>query len=162
MVVFLEKIWACLYGLATAILYSQGETAMAGTQPGRSPRNNAEENNLYSVGDVCGMVGTTRKTLFYYDKIGLLVPTRREGVQNTKQYDSGKVCRLRKILEYRDADLGIAEIRKLLDDEETDHLEIMQSALVRMRKKKKNMENAISNLEKLIREELNRANTGPG
>lgn len=135
---------------------------MAGQQVGSSPRNNTDDRELYSVGEVCDMAGTTRKTLFYYDRIGLLTPTKREGVQKFKQYDSGKVRRLRKILEYRDAGLSIAEVRKLLDDRNANHLEVMQEALSRMLKEKAAAEKTISKLEALIRKEQNRDAGGSG
>lgn len=132
---------------------------MAGRQAGHSLRNNTDSTELYSVGEVCDMVGTTRKTLFYYDKIGLLIPTKREGAQNIKQYDSSRITRLRKILKYRDAGLRINEIRELLDDKTTDHLQVLETALSRMRRDKSDMEDTIRNLEELIRQEKGR-NTG--
>lgn len=135
---------------------------MAGKQAGHSLRNSIYETDLYSVGEVCDMVGTTRKTLFYYDQIGLLTPTRREGAQKVKQYDSSRIKRLRKILEYRDAGLSIAEIRELLDDKSADHLAVMERALSRMMREKKDMEETIRNLEKLIRKEKDKTDAGPG
>lgn len=50
-------------------------------------KNNVGTGSLLSVGDVCRLAKVTRKTLFYYDRIGILPPTRREGTQNFKQYD---------------------------------------------------------------------------
>lgn len=108
---------------------------------------------LYSVGEVCDLVGTTRKTLFYYDRIGLLTPTDREGVQNYKQYDSSKVARLRQILKYRDAGLHIAEIRELLDGKHSNRLEVLQEALDRMLSEMAETDEKIRNLEELIEEE---------
>ena len=112
-----------------------------------------EQEKLYSVGDLCRLTKTTRKILFYYDRIGLLKPTRREGTQNFKEYDSTKFLRLKKILLYREAGLRISEIREILDDQDADRLQILHTALQRMRSEKTDAEEKIQKLQALIREE---------
>lgn len=112
-----------------------------------------EDSQLYSVGEVCGLVGITRKTLFYYDRIGLLTPTRREGVQNYKLYDSGKIARLKRIMEYRDAGLKIAEIRELMDDQDTDPVKVLEEALARIQTEISDADEQIGKLRVLIAKE---------
>lgn len=127
---------------------------MAEQKRGHSARGAADgRGQLYSVGEVCDLVGTTRKTLFYYDRIGLLTPTQREGAQNYKQYDSSRIARLRQILKYREAGLHIAEIRELLDGKPSGRLEVLQEALDRMLSEMAETNEKIRNLEKLIEEE---------
>lgn len=115
--------------------------------------NGAEDTELYSVGEVCDIAHITRKTLFYYDRIGLLTPTRREGVQHFKKYDNSKISRLKKIIEYREAGLNIAEVRKMLDDQETDHLDILTGALERLQKERADADERIRKLQRLIERE---------
>jgi DNA-binding transcriptional MerR regulator len=129
---------------------------MAGIGRGCSAGNGQGNDNLYTVGEVCRLTGTTRKTLFYYDRIGLLTPSRRDGVQNFKEYDSDKVRRLRKILQYREAGLKITEIREILDDKEADTIQILQGALQRMQKEQSDMEEKIRRLQLLIKAETER------
>ena len=119
----------------------------------RSAGNSQDKENLYSVGEVCRLTGTTRKTLFYYDRIGLLTPSRRDGVQNFKEYDSDKVRRLRRIIQYREAGLKIFEIREILDDKEADAIQILQDALQRMKNEQSDMEEKIRRLQMLIKAE---------
>lgn len=95
-------------------------------------KNNAGTGPLLSVGDVCRLAKVTRKTLFYYDRIGILTPTRREGAQNSKQYDQSKIERLKRITSYREAGLHILEIRELLDNQNADRLKVLQGALARV------------------------------
>ena len=45
-----------------------------------------EKERLYTVAEISSITGVTRKTLFYYDKIGLLNPTNRIGPQMHKFY----------------------------------------------------------------------------
>lgn len=111
------------------------------------------EQHLYSVGEVCSLMHVTRKTLFYYDKIGLLKPTERTSVQQFKLYDAAQINRLNQILIYRNAGLNIQEVRALLDDEKADHLKVMESALQRLEKERKEKSDQINRLEALIDQE---------
>ena len=72
----------------------------------------------YTVGELCTMTGITRKTLFYYDRIHLLEPTERIGVQKQKIYNNADYVRLRNILKYKEAGLLLNEIREILDMED--------------------------------------------
>jgi DNA-binding transcriptional MerR regulator len=121
-----------------------------------SAGNGQESECLYTVGEVCRLTGTTRKTLFYYDRIGLLTPSRREGVQNFKEYDSGKIQRLKKIIQYREAGLRISEIREILDDKDADTIQILLDALQRLQKEQSDTEEKIWRLRQLIKAETER------
>jgi len=77
-------------------------------------------------------------------------------VQNFKEYDSDKVRRLRKILQYREAGLKITEISEILDDKEADTIQILQGALQRMQKEQSDMEEKIRRLQLLIKAETER------
>lgn len=116
-------------------------------------KSSIKEEMLFSVGKVCKQTGITRKTLFYYDKIGLLKPAERTRTQQFKRYDSSGLERLRKILEYRRSGLNIAEIRHLLDDPDADRLRILNSAMHRLLDQKVGIDQEIRNLEALVREE---------
>lgn len=112
--------------------------------------SSTEENQIFSVGEICERTGITRKTLFYYDKIGLLCPSERTERQNFKLYDSKKLVRLEEIVSYRRAGLSIREIRELLDDGQDKRLEILEQAMERLLKEKDDKEQEIKNLKSLI------------
>lgn len=153
----MEKFWAFKSEYSADILKlvsgerTGEEKEMAETGSTNLTAN--EQEKLYSVGDLCRLTKTTRKTLFYYDRIGLLKPTRREGVQNFKEYNSAKLLRLKKILLYREAGLRISEIRELLDEQNADRLQILHAALQRVRSEKTDAQEKIQKLQALIREE---------
>lgn len=90
-----------------------------------------ETAHLLSVGEVCTACGVSRKTLFYYDRIGLLKPARRIGSQNCKYYDTAGVGRLRQILQYRDAGISLRSIARLLDADDAEKLAILSGELRR-------------------------------
>jgi DNA-binding transcriptional MerR regulator len=67
-----------------------------------------------TVGVLARSVGLARSTLLYYDRIGLLSPSRRSG-SGYRLYDEDARSRLQTIRTYRGVGLGMAEIRALLD-----------------------------------------------
>ena len=101
---------------------------------GRSDRNTevSEQIHFYSVGDVCALLGMTRKTLFYYDRTGLAKPTERIGPQGYKVYDEAALNRLRRIAAYRQAGLTIEEVRSLLNPYCPDEIQLLTGALERL------------------------------
>lgn len=120
-----------------------------------STDNRNHDETLYSVGEICRITGITRKTLFYYDRIGLLVPYERTEPQQFKLYDRERLERLNCIIEYRRAGLRIAEIRALLDDCHVNRLEVMNGALERLLREKNGVDRQIRNLKELIGTEEN-------
>lgn len=113
---------------------------------------NMKEKILYSVKEVCDRFGITRKTLFYYDRIGLLKPADRQGIQHFKFYDDEALSRLESILEYRSAGLSIDDIKKVidLDDKET-ILKILMDVRKRLTGEARQKEEEIKKLEELIK-----------
>jgi DNA-binding transcriptional MerR regulator len=68
----------------------------------------------YTVGVLARSVGLARSTLLYYDRIGLLPPSRRSATRY-RLYGEDARARLEAICTYRRVGLGLAEIRALLD-----------------------------------------------
>jgi DNA-binding transcriptional MerR regulator len=87
---------------------------MAGTSPTPPPRST----NL-RIGDVARLVGTTPRTIRYYEEIGLLAeaPARPSG--RHRIYTQSEVERLREVMRLRDL-LGVSleELKTLLTAEE--------------------------------------------
>ena len=69
---------------------------------------------MYTVGALARSVGLARSTLLYYDRIGLLPPSRRS-VARYRLYGEDARSRLEAIRTYRGVGLGLGEIRALLD-----------------------------------------------
>lgn len=108
------------------------------------------DRELYSVSDLCALCGITRKTLFYYDRIGLLKPAVRTGSQNFKMYAEAQVSRLMQIRQYRDAGLSLSEIRRILDDPDTERNMILKDAMKRLEKELREKESQIKALKQLM------------
>ncbi|MBP3872031.1 MAG: MerR family transcriptional regulator [Faecalicoccus sp.] len=108
------------------------------------------EDKLYTVSDICYLTGVTRKTLFYYDKIGLLMPSLRQGIQKHKMYDSTQKIRLEEILKYRSAGMTILEVKSLLDDPMVDRKAVFAGALKRLNEEYEQKKEQIEALNELM------------
>src|SRR2546427_9726039 len=80
---------------------------------------NDDEQTYYTIEQVATRTGLTKRTLRYYEEVGLLTPTdRTEG--NYRRYSEMDIQRLERIKKLRDLlGFSLAEIRELLnaDDE---------------------------------------------
>ena len=74
--------------------------------------------SLLSIEQVAARTGLTKRTLRYYEEVGLLPPTgRTEG--NYRRYSEEDIQRLDRIMKLRDLlGFSLADIRKLLDSED--------------------------------------------
>ncbi|MBN1964073.1 MAG: MerR family transcriptional regulator [Anaerolineae bacterium] len=70
---------------------------------------------MYTVKQLAKLAGVSVRTLHYYDEIGLLRPSD-VGENGYRHYDDGALLRLQQILFYRELDLKLADIRRLIDD----------------------------------------------
>lgn len=104
---------------------------------------------MKTVHDVCKETGITRKTLFYYDKIGLLKPTNRNGKQHSKMYSSSAIARLKTIMAYQSCGLTLKEIDAILN-QDGDEEAILQQARTRLSKTMKKLEHQIRLLDALL------------
>jgi len=113
-----------------------------------------ENEKLYTVKEICTKYHITRKTLFYYDKTGLVKPAQRVGTQFHKLYDWFSVSVLEKVLTYRNAGLTIMEIREMMRPllNMQDYVGILEKARKRLLKEKSRKEEELRNLETLIAE----------
>lgn len=68
----------------------------------------------WSITQVARMSGVTSRTLRHYDAIGLLAPARVV-VNGYRYYEEKQLLRLQQILVLRELDLGLAEIREIID-----------------------------------------------
>src|SRR5216684_3036112 len=73
---------------------------------------------LYTIEQVATRIGVTKRTLRYYEEVGLLPPTgRTEG--NYRLYSEDDIQRLERIKELRDLlGFSLADIREILDAED--------------------------------------------
>lgn len=71
---------------------------------------------MYSIGEMIHKVKISRRTLHYYDEIGLLKPTisRENGY---RYYDDQAIIKLQTILSLKSMDYSLEQIKALFDEQ---------------------------------------------
>lgn len=73
------------------------------------------DNHLLTVKQVCERTGVSARTLHHYDALGLLPPAEVSRC-GYRLYDANSLKRLRLILLYREIELPLKEIKRILDE----------------------------------------------
>jgi DNA-binding transcriptional MerR regulator len=83
-------------------------------------------NAMFTVKQLSKLAGVTPRTLHHYDDIGLLKPSRI-GDNGYRYYEEEALLRLQQILFYRELDLPLDEIKKIMAESSFDVLGALQS-----------------------------------
>ncbi|KAA3664831.1 MAG: MerR family transcriptional regulator [Chloroflexi bacterium] len=104
---------------------------------------------MYTVKQLADLAGVSRRTLHYYDEIGLLRPfsTTKSGY---RQYDDSALFRLQQILFFREIGLDLRNIKEILDDPDFDLISALRSHRQTMQEKKKRLETLIQTVDTTI------------
>jgi MerR family transcriptional regulator, thiopeptide resistance regulator len=93
---------------------------------------------VYTVKELADLAGVSVRTLHYYDEIDLLKPSV-VGENSYRYYDEAALLRLQQILFYREMDLGLLQIREILNDPSFDlvtalrtHRQTLQDKIARL------------------------------
>lgn len=81
---------------------------------------------MFTVNQLSKLAGVTPRTLHHYDQIGLLKPTR-VGENGYRYYGDESLLRLQQILLYRELDLPLDDIKKIMTESRFDVLGALQS-----------------------------------
>lgn len=108
---------------------------------------------MRTVKEVSQLTGISIRTLRYYDEIGLLKPIRISENQY-RLYDDRALEKLQEIMFFKEMDIPLETIKKLLENPELDRKEILlfQKALL---ERKRNRLNGIIELIEDVREGVN-------
>lgn len=93
---------------------------------------------MYTVKELAELAGVSVRTLHYYDQIDLLKPSV-VGENSYRYYDEAALLRLQQILFYREMDLGLLQIKEIIDDPSFDlvaslrtHRQTLQDKIARL------------------------------
>ena len=79
----------------------------------------------YTIGQLARMAGVSVRTLHHYDQIGLLTPADRTEA-GYRLYGEPELLRLQQILLFRELEMELAEVRRILDDPGFDPLAALE------------------------------------
>jgi len=103
----------------------------------------------YSINELSKLAGVSTRTLRYYDEIGLLSPKRARR-NDYRVYGQNEVDLLQQILFFRELDVSLGEIKKIVCSKEYDRASALQEHLLALKKKREQLEILITNVEKTI------------
>ncbi len=104
---------------------------------------------MLTVKQLSKIAGITPRTLHYYDEIGLLKPAR-VGDNGYRYYGDESVLRLQQIMLYRELDMSLENIQKIIDSHDFDVLRALESHKEELRKRIARMERLISTVDRTI------------
>ena len=101
------------------------------------------------INEVSKITGVSLRTLHYYDKIGLLVPTKLEN--GYREYSNDDLNKLQKILFYKYLNFKLSDIANIIKNN-NDSLIILEEQHKLLLKEKQKIENVIKTIEKTIKD----------
>ena len=88
----------------------------------RSRKSFMENKYLYSTGEFAELNGINRRTLHYYDDIGLFHPAIKDEENGYRYYTCFQTVQLAFIMTLRKMGLGVGEIKKFLGSPSSDSM----------------------------------------
>lgn len=97
---------------------------------------------MRTVNEVSKLTGVSIRTLQYYDKIGLLQPTKYTE-SGYRLYDDTALERLQQILLFRELEFPLKEIKEILNSPDFDRNRALEQQVTMLEMKKEHLENLI-------------------
>jgi DNA-binding transcriptional MerR regulator len=101
------------------------------------------------VGQLAKMAGVSVRTLHHYDQIGLLAPSARTAA-GYRLYGEQELLRLQQILFYKELDLPLNEVQRILDDPGFDPVEALNDHRRSLEKRIKRLTRLLNTIDKTI------------
>ena len=103
----------------------------------------------YKIQELADLAGISSRTLRYYDKIGLLSPGRIDS-NGYRVYRAEEVDLLQQILLFREMDVPLVEVKKLLKAKDFDRIGALEKHLLALEERKVLLEQLVENVKKTI------------
>lgn len=103
---------------------------------------------MRTIKEMCLLTGLSAKTFRYYDKIGLLRPTRI-GDNGYRYYDDCSLARLQEILLYRALEFPLKDIKTILDNPSYDREAALSDQISLLEKKVSHLESVLAHARRL-------------
>ena len=110
-----------------------------------------KEKIMFHIKEAAQLSGVSVKTLYHYDKIGLLVPLKSEN--GYRIYSQEDLERLQVILYYKYLGFSLEKIAELLKEEKTDLLPHLARQLDYLTRERQHLDTLILTLQKTIQEQ---------
>ncbi|MCW1968120.1 MAG: MerR family transcriptional regulator [Anaerolineae bacterium] len=104
---------------------------------------------MFTVKQLAKLAGITPRTLHYYDEVGLLKPTQLGG-NGYRYYGEAALLQLQQILLYRELDLSIDEIKKIMGRPDFDILAALEGHKSALSQRIVHMQRLVATVEHTI------------
>lgn len=104
--------------------------------------------NTYTVHELAKLSGCTVRALHHYDEQGLVRAQR--DANGYRRYGSAEVDRLQQVLLYREADMSLTAIKRLLDDPEFDAREALLGHLRELHSRRERLDGLVASVESTL------------
>lgn len=101
------------------------------------------------INEISKLTGVSIRMLHHYDKIGLLVPSKRTDA-NYRMYSDEDVAKLYQILLFKELEFSLQEIKTILQDENFDREKALKEQRNLIIKKKNRLEKIIESIDDTI------------
>lgn len=112
----------------------------------------SEKGFMKTVKEVSRITGISVRTLHYYDEIGLLQPTKISEA-GYRLYDEAALEKLRQILFFRELDMPLRDIEKLVNHPLLAKEEILKRQKIALNQKKIHLERVMASIDQILRGE---------
>lgn len=106
------------------------------------------QKKTYTVRELAELSGVSVRTLHHYDELGLVHPKR--SANNYRSYGPEEVDRLQQVLLYREAEMPLSDIKRLLEDPSFDACQALSGHLTELRSRRERLESLIASVEKTL------------
>lgn len=103
----------------------------------------------YMVSELAKITGISGRTLRYYDQIDLLKPARIN-TSGYRIYEEKEVDILQQILFYRELEVSLEDIKKVITDPSFNHIEALEDHRKQLKRKQDRLKKIITTLETTI------------
>jgi DNA-binding transcriptional MerR regulator len=104
---------------------------------------------MLTVKQLSRMAGITPRTLHYYDEIGLLKPSQ-VGDNGYRYYEEEAMLRLQQIMLYRELDIPLDHIKKLMGRRDFDVLSALETHRAELQKRMAHLESVMDTVDNTI------------
>ena len=101
---------------------------------------------MYMINEISKLTGISARMLHHYDKIGILVPSKRTD-SNYRMYNDGDIARLYQILIFKELEFPLQKIKQILDDENFNREEALKAQRNLILEKKNRLERIIESID---------------
>jgi len=103
----------------------------------------------YSIDKLSKLAGVSKRTLRYYEEIGLLLPKRLNS-NNYRVYGTVEIDKLQEILFFRELGVSLEEIKKIMLASDYDSANALENHLLSLQAKQKQIKKLITNVERTL------------